>query len=106
MVAEKGGERKKLVSHHPDNKNDLVNKNLYGVENKVTYLEPKCISVKQTRAKDYDVMAGKKMGFDATSPRFHYNQVFHYSETQPQVGPGKYSAKNLHPDDREKEVPA
>ena len=56
-----------------DNKNDLVSKNLYGIENKVSCLETKPIAVKQTRTKDFEVLAGKKVGFDATSPRFHFN---------------------------------
>lgn len=69
----KSGERKKLVSHNTDNRNDLINQNLYGVENKVSYLEVKPQSVKQTRAADYEILNGKKVGFDATSPRFNFN---------------------------------
>lgn len=34
---------------------------------------------------------GKKMGFDATSPRFHYNQVFYGQSLKFEVpGPGSY----------------
>ena len=29
------------------------------------------------RATDYEAFAGKRVGFDATSPRFTYNQVFY-----------------------------
>jgi hypothetical protein len=28
---------------------------------------------KQTRASDYELAAGKKVGFDASSPRFNFN---------------------------------
>jgi len=31
----------------------------------------------RTRASDYETVAGKRLGFDATSPRFNYNQVFY-----------------------------
>jgi hypothetical protein len=29
--------------------------------------------MKRTRASDYESAAGKRVGFDATSPRFHFN---------------------------------
>jgi len=29
------------------------------------------------RATDYEVFSGKNIGFDKTSPRFNYNQVFY-----------------------------
>jgi len=36
---------------------------------------------------------GKKMAFDATSPRFHYNQVFYGQSYKFEVpGPGSYLA--------------
>lgn len=45
-----------------------------GVENQVTCLKGSDEHhLKQTRAKDFEAFAGKKLGFDATSPRFNYN---------------------------------
>ena len=91
ILQSKSGERKKLVSHHMDNKNDLVNKNLYGIENKITCLESKPKEVRQTRNKDFEIMCGKKVAFDATSPRFHFNQVFAGQSLKFEVpGPGQY----------------
>lgn len=29
------------------------------------------------RASDYEIFSGKNIGFDKTSPRFNYNQVFY-----------------------------
>jgi hypothetical protein len=48
-----------------------------GTSGVVSYLNKGPQWTKQTRANDYEAYAGKKVGFDATSPRFNYNQVFY-----------------------------
>jgi hypothetical protein len=55
---------------------DIDNKVVFGVENKITYLDNEKSWTQQTRAKDLELMAGKRVGFEATSPRFNINQVF------------------------------
>ena len=46
---------------------------------------------KRTRASDYESVAGKRVGFDATSPRFHHGQVFYGQSLKLEVpGPGLY----------------
>lgn len=42
----------------------------------------------RTRASDFEVHAGKKVGFDASSPRFNFNQVFGQSLKFEIPGPG------------------
>lgn len=58
------------------NQMDIDNKVVFGVENKITYLDNEKSWTQQTRAKDLELMAGKRVGFEATSPRFNINQVF------------------------------
>ena len=55
---------------------EVDSKMVIGVENKVTYLDNDQQWTGQQRAKDLEVMAGKRVGFEATSPRFNINQVF------------------------------
>ena len=44
------------------------------------------------RAGDYEVFSGKNIGFDHTSPRFNYNQVFYGQSLKFDVpGPGQYA---------------
>ena len=47
----------------------------HGIENQVTCIKDNAASWKdqRTRATDYESTAGKRVGFDATSPRFNYN---------------------------------
>lgn len=46
------------------------------------------------RAGDYEVFSGKNIGFDHTSPRFNYNQVFYGQSLKFDVpGPGQYPLK-------------
>ena len=46
---------------------------------------------RRTRASDFESAAGKRVGFDATSPRFNYNQVFYGQSLKLEVpGPGLY----------------
>ena len=43
------------------------------------------------RAKDYEMMTGKRVGFEATTPRFNVNQVFFGTSLKiDQPGPGQY----------------
>ena len=44
-----------------------------GTSGVVSYINQAPQWTKQTRANDYEAFAGKRVGFDATSPRFHYN---------------------------------
>lgn len=45
------------------------------------------------RATDYEAFSGKKLGFDATSNRFNYNQIFPGQGLKFDVpGPGQYSS--------------
>lgn len=48
---------------------------VFGIENQVTCIKENADSWKdqRTRATDYESTAGKRVGFDATSPRFNYN---------------------------------
>lgn len=51
------------------------------------------------RAPDYEVFSGKNIGFDKTSPRFNYDQVFYGQSLKFGVpGPGYY------PPERTKEI--
>ena len=65
---------------------------ILGVENQIT-----CIKTldqwrhRQMRAGDLEQVQGKRVGFDATSPRFTYNQVFYGQSLKLEVpGPGLY----------------
>lgn len=48
---------------------------------------------KQTRAKDFESLMNKKVGFDATSPRFTYNQIFYGQKLPFTPGPGQYDQR-------------
>lgn len=64
----------KLVMRDPDHKGlEVDSKMVIGVENKVTYLDNEKSWTAQQRAKDLELMAGKRVGFEATSPRFNIN---------------------------------
>lgn len=52
---------------------EVDSKMVIGVENKVTYLDNEKSWTGQQRAKDLEFMAGKRVGFEATSPRFNIN---------------------------------
>lgn len=48
---------------------------------------------RQERANDYETYTGKFIGFDQTSPRFNFNQVFFGQSLKFDVpGPGQYQA--------------
>jgi len=64
---------------------------MYGVENLCTYLDDKPMGQKKTRTADYEVVNGKKVAFDVTSPRFHFNHAFYKHSLKFEVpGPGQY----------------
>lgn len=46
---------------------------------------------KRERAGDYEQFSGKQIGFDQTSPRFNFNQVFYGQSLKFDIpGPGQY----------------
>jgi len=58
----------------------------------ISYLHRGPQWTKQMRATDYETFAGKRVGFDATSPRFTYNNVFYGQSLKFEVpGPGQYT---------------
>ena len=62
------------------------------MENHITYLNnDRFWATHQTRATDCEQILGRKVGFDATSPRFNYNQVFYQHNYKREIpGPGVY----------------
>jgi hypothetical protein len=56
-----------------DQKLEVDNKVVFGADQKITYLDKERSWTNQVRAKDLEVMAGKRVGFEATSPRFNMN---------------------------------
>lgn len=88
-------------SANPQRKGSLTNKsalNISGVSTRigtqgsagvVSYLHKGPNWTRQMRATDYEAFAGKRVGFDATSPRFTYNNVFYGQSLKFEVpGPG------------------
>jgi len=89
-------EKKKEVSNDSQfGQSSLFRKN--GIKN-IVRAEEKCqYDFKDTRtqwtskerAMDYEMFSGKNIGFDHTSPRFNYNQVFYGQSLKFDVpGPG------------------
>ena len=69
-----GGKRSKIVAQSDQGKHVYDRDAVFGVENQVTCIkESQSWKEKRTRASDYESVAGKRVGFDATSPRFNYN---------------------------------
>jgi len=65
---------------------------VFGVENKITYLDKEKSWTRQTRATDLEIMAGKRVGFEATSPRFNMNQAFFGTSLRTDIpAPGSYA---------------
>jgi len=55
------------------------------------YFDDRTAWVAKARAVDYEMYSGKNIGFDQTSPRFNYNQVFVGHSLKFDVpGPGQY----------------
>jgi len=80
-----------MVMRDPDHKGlEVDSKMVIGVENKVTYLDDQSWTHQQ-RTKDLEIMSGKRVGFEATSPRFNINQCFYGTSLKiDQPGPGQY----------------
>ena len=55
------------------------NKNVMKANEKVQYdfVDTRTQWTNKGRAVDYEMFSGKNIGFDQTSPRFNYNQVFY-----------------------------
>ena len=70
-----GGVRTKFVAQSDQGKHVYDREAVFGVENQVTCLKGGSEEWQQqrTRASDFEQNIGKKVGFDATSPRFNYN---------------------------------
>ena len=71
-------------------------KNIIRADEKVQYdfKDARTTWVEKGRATDYEVYSGKNIGFDQTSPRFNYNQVFYGQSLKFDVpGPGQYPTK-------------
>jgi len=67
-----------MVMRDPEHKGlEVDSKMVIGVENKVTYLDNEKSWTQQQRARDHEIMSGKRVGFEATSPRFNINQCFY-----------------------------
>ena len=75
ILTSKGGKRTKIVAQSEQGKHVYDKEAIFGVENQVTCIKDNAADWKEqkTRASDYESIAGKRVGFDATSPRFNYN---------------------------------
>ena len=68
-------------------------KNIVRAEEKCQYdfKDTRTEWTRKERAMDYEMFSGKNIGFDHTSPRFNYNQVFYGQSLKFDVpGPGQY----------------
>jgi len=97
LLTSKGVPRKKFVTQTLDRKVVMQDQNELGIENQVTCLgytsNGESEWVKQTRASDFEQQVGKKVGFDSTSPRFHFNQAHYGQSLKFDIpGPGQYVA--------------
>ena len=73
ILSSNGGKRGKIVAQSDQGKHVYDKEAIFGVENQVTCLKDTAEWLeKRTRASDYESVAGKRVGFDATSPRFHH----------------------------------
>ena len=93
--------------HNNSTEDSKFNNSLFkGVKNVIKANEKVQYDFKDTRtqwtakgrAGDYEAFSGKNIGFDQTSPRFNYNQVFYGQSLKFDVpGPGQYpNHKNIH----------
>lgn len=92
ILKSQGGKRAKIVAQSEQGKHVYDKEAIFGIENQVTCIkEQEVWRERRTRASDYESVAGKRVGFDATSPRFNYNQVFYGQSLKLEVpGPGLY----------------
>lgn len=77
LLTSKGVPRKKFVTQTLDRKVVMQDQKDIGIENQITCLGYSAGGesdwIRQTRASDFEAQVGKKVGFDSTSPRFHFN---------------------------------
>ena len=95
ILQSKGGRRAKIVTQSEQGKHIYDKDAVFGIENQVTCLKTMDEwKHRQQRAADLEVSSGRRVGFDATSPRFNYNQVFYGQSLKLEVpGPGLYKDK-------------
>ena len=88
--------KKRMVQQNPFNRGLEVDSQIVvGVENKITYLDRERSWTGQQRARDLEIM-GKRVGFEATSPRFNINNVFYGTSLKiDQPGPGQYPTNDF-----------
>lgn len=93
ILNQKGGKKAKIVAQSEQGKHVYDKEAVFGIENQVTCIKDQSVwREHRTRASDYESVAGKRVGFDATSPRFNYNQVFYGQSLKLEVpGPGLYN---------------
>ena len=73
ILQSKGGKRSKIVTQSDQGKHVYEKEAVFGVQNQVTCIKDSDVwREKRTRASDYESVAGKRVGFDATSPTFHH----------------------------------
>lgn len=95
LLTSKGVPRKKFVTQTMDRKVVMHDQTEIGIENQITCLgystNGESEWLKQTRASDFEAQVGKKVGFDSTSPRFHFNQAHYGQSLKFDIpGPGQY----------------
>ena len=76
ILKSQGGARKKIVGQSLEGKHVYDKDAVFGIENQITCLKDngyQTFKNQQQRAMDFEQVAGKRVGFDATSPRFNYN---------------------------------
>ena len=74
ILKSRGGKKSKIVAQSEQGKHVYDKDAIFGIENQVTCIkEPDIWRQHRQRASDYEAVAGKRVGFDATSPRFNYN---------------------------------
>jgi hypothetical protein len=88
-------EKKKGTIDDSKLQNSLVKgvKNIIRADEKIMYdfKDTRTEWTAKARAFDYEAFSGKNIGFDQTSPRFNYNQVFYGQSLKFDVpGPGQY----------------
>ena len=74
ILNSKTGKKAKIVAQSEQGKHVYDRDAVFGIENQVTCIKDQSVwREHRTRASDYESVAGKRVGFDATSPRFNYN---------------------------------
>jgi len=99
ILNSRGGPKKKIIAQSEAGKAIYDKQAIFGVENQITYLSDNRLmwTTHQARAQDAEQVLGRKVGFDATSPRFHYNNVFYQHSYKREIpGPGVYQVPLEH----------